>query len=111
MKVLNLELKYKIDENALKQMGLDTMSDMTRFMFRACVRSKYPKEIGHTESRIWAKIQDKTENSDDAPIEDAEFNFLKETVKDCKLHPDLSRWYWTLKDHLEELEKKEEKEE
>ena len=108
MKVLNLELKYKIDEDALRSMGLETMSDMTRFMFRSCVRVKYPKEIGHTESRIWAKIQDKTEDSEDAPLEEAEFNFLKDTVKDAKLHPDFARWYWTLRNHFEELDKKQE---
>ncbi len=105
MKVLNLELPYKIDKDVLKQMGLESMSDMTRFMFRACVRAKYPKEIGHTESRLWAKVQDKTEESEDAPIEDAEFEFLRDTVKDVKLHPDFSRWYWILKNHMDDLDK------
>jgi len=108
MKVLNLELAYKIDEDALKSMGLGSKSDMTRFMIRSCVRAVYPKEIGPTESRIWAKIQDNTEESEDAPLEDAEFNFLKDTIKDAKLHPDLSRWYWILRNHFDELDKKEE---
>lgn len=110
MKILNLELPYKVvGEGDRKAMPKN--SDVTRFLIQAIVGKKYEKDMPRTDSRIWAQLQDRTEDVEDLPLADSEFDWLYEIVKDSKLPPSLARWYWTFMDHMDNLKDKKEEQE
>lgn len=106
---LNLNLNYQFPAATNGDRRLSNQETTVSYL-EGAVLSAHPQGIEGQQRRIWGRIQRALDyaldqDATEIEIEQAGLDFLKKTMKECKINPSLSKYFVVLEDEVERAAK------